>query len=156
MSITYLVEILCYLDLHIIRNALILLDTLIKFIESLCILGIEQLSHHTKHTMNTLTETSDFLLSFKDRKLWSLHDTCLNKAQSEILIFLVCLRLDKLTNNLFQLWDKPNQHTRIANIETSVEHRQNNRKQFRFLDGRHTTIRIIPHNRANEIHKRIE
>ena len=121
-----------------------------------CILGIEQLSHHTKHTMNTLTETSDFLLGFKDRKLWSLHDTSLNKAQSEILIFLVCLRLDKLTNNLFQLWDKPNQHTRIANIETSVEHRQNNRKQFRFLDGRHTTIRIIPHNRANEIHKRIE
>ena len=66
MSIAHLIKILSNLYLHIIRNTFILLDTLIEFVESLGILSIQQLSHHTKHTVDTLAETSDFLLCLED------------------------------------------------------------------------------------------
>ena len=156
MGIAHLIQILGYLNLHVIRYALILLDALIELVESFGILGIHQLSHHTKHTMNALTETADFLLCLEDRKLRCLHDTSLDKTQAEILILLISLRLDKLANHLFQLWDKPDEYTRVADIEAGVEHRQDDRQQLRLLRCRHTAIRIVAHNRADEIHERIE
>ena len=106
--------------------------------------------------MDALAKTANLLLCLEDRKLRCLHDTRLDEAQTEILILLICLRLDKLANHLFQLWDKPNQNARVANIETGMEHRQNNWQQLRLLCRRHTTIRIIPYDRANEIYKWIE
>ena len=156
MGIAHLIQILGYLYLHVIRNTFVLLDALIKLIESLGILGIHQLSHHAKHTMNALAETADFLLCLEDRKLRCLHDTCLDKAQTEIFLLLVCLRLDKPADHLFQLWDKPDEYARVADIETGVEHRQDDGQQSSLLRCRHTAIRIITHNRADEIYKRIE
>ena len=156
MSIAHLIKILGNLYLHIIRNTFILLNTLIELVESLGILSFQQLSHHTKHTMDALAETADFLLCLEDRKFWCLHDASLDKAQTEIFILLICLRLDKFANNFFQLWDKPNQNACVTNIETGMEHRQDNWQQLCLLCRRHTTIRIIPHDRANEIYKWIE
>ena len=156
MGIAHLIQILGYLNLHIIRNALILLDALIELVESLGILGIQQLVHHTEHTVDALAETANLLLCLEDRKLRSLHDTRLDKAQAEILILLIRLRLDKLANHLFQLWNKPDEYARIADIEAGVEHRQDDRQQSSLLRCRHAAIRVITHNRADEIHERIE
>ena len=74
------------------------------------------------------TATANLLLCLEDRKLRCLHDTRLDKAQTEILILLVCLRLDKLADHLFQLRDKPDEYARIADIEAGVEHRQDDRQ----------------------------
>ena len=143
MSIAHLVEILRYFYLHTVGDSLILLDTLIELVEVLVIRCPQEFHHHTKHTMDAIAETADFLLSLEDRKLWSLHDTRLDETQTEILIFLICLWFDKLANQLLYLRYKPDENCCITHIKTGVEHRQDDRQQRSFLGCRHISIRII-------------
>jgi len=136
VGIAHLVEILRDLDLHIIRDDLILLDALIQFMEFVAVVLAQQLTHHAKHAMNALGKTHDFLLCLEHRQLGSLHDAHLNEAQSEVVLVVVGAGLDEPTHHLFNLRDEPYQQGGVGHVEAGVECRQHNGQEGSLLRHR--------------------
>ena len=130
MGITHGVEILGNLQFHVIGYALVLLNTGEKFIEVTCPIVFlvsgtgrerKQLTHHAKHTLHTIRERLDLLLSLKHRELWGLHETGCNKMQAEVLFLIDLLGFDDPADELLNLRDEPDENHRVGYVEGRME-----------------------------------
>ena len=90
MSVADVVEIVGYLNLHIVRDALILLNTRENLVELGVVLNAKQLAYHTKHALDALCERLNLLLCLEHREFRSLHDGCATDvAQAEVVLVLL-------------------------------------------------------------------
>ena len=154
MSVADVVEIVGYLNLHIVRDALILLDTGENLVELGIVLYAQQFAYHTEHTLNALCKRLNLLLCLKHRELRSFHDGCATDvAQAEIVLVLLHRRLDDVANEAFHLRNEPYQNRRVAHVEGSMESGKHHREACG-VDV--VGMRVDTHKSANHIDERIE
>ena len=171
VGITHGVEILGNLQFHIIGYALVLLNTGEKFIEVTCPIVFlvsgtgresKQLTHHAKHTLHTIRERLDLLLSLENRELWGLHETGCNEMQAEILFFINFLRLDNPAYKFLNLRNKPNKNKSVCHIESRMEGSKHETQLSRIsqeetaLNGIFIHRHIIAYPSADHIDERTE
>ena len=121
MGIGDLVEVLRNLNLHIVRDALVLLNTREELVELLRIALAEKLAHHAEHTLDALGERLYLLGSLQHRQLRGLHDARLYEVQTEFVLVFVGLRLDDLADELLQVLDRSDEDERVRDIERRME-----------------------------------
>ena len=122
MGVADVVEIVGYLNLHVVRDALILLNTSENLVELGVVLYAQQFAYHTEHTLNALCKRLNLLLCLKHRELRSLHDRrATDVAQAEIVLVLLHRRLDNVAYEALHLRNEPYQHRCVAHVEGSME-----------------------------------
>ena len=121
MGVAHLIEIFGNLYLHIVGDALILLDTRIELDKFLLVLLDEQLTHHTEHALHALRERLNLLLCLQHRELRRLHEAGSNKVQAEVFFLVHLLRLDNPAYEALNLRDEPNQDERVDHIKAGME-----------------------------------
>ena len=156
MGVAHLIQVFGNLYLHVVGYSLVFLDTGIQLAEILLILLVQQLADHGKHTVDALAEAPNLLLCLQNGKLRSLHDASLDETQTEILILTLSLGFDEITYNLLNLWDEPNQYGCVANVEASMEHRQDHRKDGCLLCCSQVALWVVTHQGTYQSHEGIE
>ena len=118
-SVRHLVQIIGYLQLHIIADILIFLDTAEQLIIIIVFIRMQQILYHIKHTMSTLCKQMNFFTRLQYGKLRCRKHTTGNKAET---IFLVGFFLrNNGANRTFYQFHKPDQQQYIADVEASVK-----------------------------------
>ena len=116
-----MVEVFGNLNLHVVGDALVLLDAGKEFHELVGVGLAQKLLHHAKHTLDALGEGVNLLLCLQYGDFRGLHDTRLDEAQAEVILVGVLLRTDNLANQFLHLWDEPYQDEGVGEVEGRVE-----------------------------------
>ena len=123
MRITHLVEVVCDFNLHVVADALILFDAVIRLQERLFFLLHEQTAHHSEHSLYAFCEAGYLFLRFKHGEFGGLHDTGLNEMQAEFVFIGLFFGFDDIAYYLFNLLDETYQNCRIDDVECRMERR---------------------------------
>ena len=121
VGVRHVVEILGDLHLHIVGDALILLDARVELHKLVVVLLTQQLAHHAKHAVDTLGKALDLLLGLKHRELGRLHDTRRDETQTEIVLVLVGLGFPYPAAHARHLLHEGQEQDGVADVETGVE-----------------------------------
>ena len=154
MSVADVVEIVGYLNLHVVRDALIFLNTSENLVELGIVLHAKQLAYHSEHALDALCKRLNLLLCLEHREFRSLHDSCATDvAQAEIVLVLLRRRLDNVAYEALHLRNEPYQHRCVAHVEGSMECS----KHYREACGVDVVgMRVDSHKFANHVDERIE
>ena len=130
MGITDRVQVVGNLQLHIVRNTFILLDTRVQLVEVASLIVLlavgtrrqrQQFAYHAEHTLHTFGERLYLFLSLEHRKLRGLHEASGNEMQTEVLLLVHLLGFDDPAYEFLYLWDKPYQDKGIHHIKRRME-----------------------------------
>ena len=104
--------------------------------------------------MNALCKRLDLLLCLQHRELRGLHDrVATDVAQTEVVLVLLCRRLDDIAHEAFHLRDEPYKDRGVAHVERSVEGGEHHR-QTRRVDV--VSVRVNTHEATHHVDEGIE
>ena len=119
--VRHLVQIIGYLQLHIITDILIFFDTAEQLIIIIVLIRMQQVLYHIEHTVSTFRKQMNFLACLQNGKLRCRKHATGNEAETIFLISFF-LRNDGTNRTLYQFY-KPDQQQYIADIKASMESR---------------------------------
>ncbi len=153
VGIRHVVEVVGDLYLHVVGDALVLLDTGEEFGEGGIVGRAEQFAYHTKHTLYAVGEGLYLFLCLKHGEFGGLHDAGRDETQTEVFFLLFLARGDDAADEFLDLGDKPDEEGRVAHVERGVEGGQHDRE---FVGVDTTLVGVIAYKRADEVDEGIE